>query len=165
MGYLSFIYGTLEIVRGPTGFLRSHNLLRLTLSVLYAIFFSGFLRRLIRARNPDSWRYLTVGLVFAAYIWIGFSYVLPEEQFHFFEYGLLGWLFMIAVEGHIGYNWMAFLLSAVLSGTAGWLDETLQGLTPSRHYDIHDIMLDGASAILGLFLYASMHVKRLPEKG
>ncbi len=89
-GFVGFIYATLGSVRGPTGFLRSHGLLRLSLLSLYLSSFGFFLIVLLRQTTRDVWR-------FAGLIGCFFLYFLSTK-----EAGILGEKFRTAGYGALG---------------------------------------------------------------
>ena len=99
--------------------------------------------------------YRLLGLFFiAALYWLIAKWVhTPEEQIHFFQYGLVGVFFSRALELHTKSTLKIFIGAFILASLAGWLDEILQGLLPNRHYDIRDIYLNAMSAFLGLLLF------------
>ena len=82
------------------------------------------------------------------------------RQVHFFEYGLAGILFLRALIEHLGYNWKSMGLAFLFASGAGWGDECLQGITPGRHHDLHDIVLNAAAASLGLLIYAALYSEK-----
>ncbi len=79
---------------------------------------------------------------------------LPEERLHLVEYGVLAWWIRNAVEGtQPGVRPLtAFLTTLFLAAALGWLEEGIQGILPSRHYDLRDVALNGAGALLGAVL-------------
>jgi VanZ like family len=153
LAYVGFIYATLNMVRAPISFLRRHNCLRLSLAILYVVCF-GICLRLLRLKDPKNHiRAVILTGIFSLYYIAGRSIHLPEEEIHFFEYGLVGILFARAVSEHVQEKWKVFIFTMLLSTAAGWLDEIIQGFMPSRHYDIKDIFLNIASAAMGLAIF------------
>lgn len=87
----------------------------------------------------------------------------PEEQIHFFQYGLVGILFSFALKNHFPSRIFTNFSALALATLAGWIDELIQGYLPSRHYDVHDIILNAISALLGLLvlqLFTETHLKK-----
>jgi MFS family permease len=158
VGYVLFIYATLGAVVAPLRFLRAHGVLRLTLATFYLATFLVLWRVLMKTQTREAWRYLFLIGMFLAYYFVARKVKIPEEQVHFFEYGLVGVLLARALEVKSGFNWKTFLLALVLAGLIGWFDEILQGHIPSRHYDVHDIFLNILSAVMGLTLYLAFPV-------
>jgi VanZ family protein len=153
LGYLGFIYATLGVVRIPVAYLRSHGLLRVTLAILYGACVALALSRVMASGTRAWWRYAVVLATFLSYLLIVRKVRLPEEQIHFFEYGFVGVFFFRALALHFHRRWEALVGAFFMATAAGWLDECLQGITPGRHYDAHDILLNAVSASLGLFIY------------
>jgi VanZ family protein len=88
-----------------------------------------------------------------AYYFIAKTIHLPEEQLHFFEYGLVGILFLRALKHENVPKYFLFPSAWILASITGWCDELLQGITPNRHYDIRDIGFNIIASGLGLLLY------------
>jgi VanZ family protein len=86
--------------------------------------------------------------------------ITPEEQLHFVQYGLVGVLFVRAVRPRIHQEGLSYLIAFVLAVLAGWLDEVIQGHVPNRHYDVHDIVLNAVSSLLGLAVYRVIPQRR-----
>ncbi len=158
VGYVGFIYATLGAVRAPVSYLRSHGLLRISLAVLYVGCYAGLLSVLVKTRPLRLLlRFLGLTGLFFIYYLVATSVVkLPEEQIHFFEYGLVGVFFLRALVDDRGADATSVFQALALAAAAGWLDEILQGLLPSRHYDVRDIFLNIVSAVLGLLVYGVM---------
>lgn len=150
--YVLFIYATLALVPVPLQVLRSHNLLRVTIASVFLVCLSIILIvMLFRTRN--HWRYVAVFSLAAVYGWLTTQVRSPEEQIHFIQYGLVGVLFARALMGRFGRGWRTHAIALALAIAAGVVDELLQGLLPSRHYDVRDIGLDALSATLGLVVF------------
>jgi hypothetical protein len=156
-GYVALIYATLEIARLPLSFLRSHGWLRLSLAILFTLSSVGIITFFIRRHGLSSKRIFPLLFIGAAYYFAARTVKTPEEQVHFFEYGLVGVFFLRALSHHVQKISIRYLAAWFLGCGAGWIDELLQGLLPHRHYDIHDVQLNAISVALGLlvaFLYA-----------
>ena len=152
--YVLFIYATLGIVSAPLRFLRAHGVLRLSLLFCFVLCSAGSLWALIKTGTRDTWRYAFLIGVFMTALLIARRVKIPEEQVHFFEYGLVGILFVRALEPKKGTGWRVFLWALLWSTVVGGVDELLQGLIPNRHFDQRDIFLNAVSAALGLALYS-----------
>lgn len=153
VGYVLFIYATLSLVRAPVSALRSMGLLRISLGILYATCFLSLLAYLIRRNLLDGKRTISLFFIAALYYWVAQWVQTPEEQIHFFQYGLVGFFFLRALKFHTSSKSKRFFFALLLSSAAGWLDEIMQGLTPTRHYDVRDIFLNILSSFLGLITY------------
>lgn len=151
--YVGFIYATLGVVRVPIAYLRSHGLLRISLGILYLICIVFLLSALSARHARQMWRYAVFLAVAALYFGVARKVSSPEEQIHFFEYGLVGVFFARALRHRLGNGGSCLLAALVLAGLTGWMDEVLQGMIPNRHYDVRDIALNIVSAGLGLVIY------------
>lgn len=165
VGYVGFIYATLSAVVAPLRFLRTHNLLRITLGLVYGLTFFSILRALTRRGRRTLWRVLLLFVVFIGYGFITRFVTTPEEQFHFVEYGLVGCLFAWALRSRIQNPAIALPVALILAGLAGWIDELIQGHVPNRHYDVHDIALNVVSAFMGLVIYALFLEVKTDQEG
>ncbi|MGA9519904.1 MAG: VanZ family protein [Myxococcaceae bacterium] len=73
----------------------------------------------------------------------------PEEKAHFVEYGVVALLAWAALPA----GWRTgrrFVGAALFTLGAGWIDEGIQGLLPSRYYDLRDVAFNGAAGLLAL---------------
>lgn len=156
VGYVGFIYATLGVVRAPISYLRSHGLLRISLGILYAACVVSLLAVLVKNKRSDIWRYVLLCAISFAYYFVAKWVQSPEEQIHFFQYGLVGVFFARALESHFHSTGKILFLALLLSTVAGWVDEILQGLMPNRHYDLRDVFLNFISALLGLIVYKTL---------
>ncbi len=150
--YVLFIYSTLSIVPAPLRFLRMHNMLRVTLGVVYTASFIALFSKLAAEVPKQWWRFAVLAGIFLLYPVIARATSSPEEQVHFLEYGLVGVLFARALAGDRPHTWKIYLGALVIGSIVGWIDELLQGLVPNRHYDIRDIWFNVVSVTLGLTL-------------
>jgi len=153
--YLASIYATLGAVPVPLAYLRSHNMLRLTIGSLFAICFLIVLTTMyFRTRKP--WRFMALIVLAGVYGWLTTLVKRPEEQVHFIQYGLVGVLFSRALRGRFGQSVKTDIAAFSIAMIAGWIDEVLQGHLPNRHYDVRDLWLNAVSAFLGLMVYRTI---------
>jgi hypothetical protein len=153
ISYIALIYATLGVVRVPLGYLRSHGMLRYTIDILFLLCTAFSLRELLTNHPKKIWRLLIFAALLGAYYFIAKSIRLPEEQLHFFEYGLVGIFSLRALRHHSIAPRFLFLSAWLFSSVVGWCDELLQGVTPNRHYDPRDIGFNIVASGLGLLLY------------
>jgi VanZ family protein len=88
-------------------------------------------------------------LVAAAYAAVIYPMQSPEEKIHFIEYG------GVAVLAHTAAprDWSRrkrFLACALFVAAAGWIDEGIQALLPSRVYDLRDVAFNAAAGLMAL---------------
>jgi hypothetical protein len=145
-GWLLVIYSTLGVVRGIVDALRASGFLVIAVSGMFAAaFVAGGLH--VSRRPAHRLRTLAIltitALVYAAIL---ASIHSPEERAHLFEYGVVALL----AYGAFG-RYPAALLFTV---AAGWLDEGIQALLPTRHYDLRDV---GFNALAGALACAALY--------
>lgn len=145
--YLLAIYATLGVVRTVTNALRDRGVLRISVGVAFVLAASAALWLIFRDRDRRTLRMLlsliAVAAIYAAAIWPMQS---PEEKIHFIQYGIAALL---------AYAWLRrYVASALLVLAAGWIDELIQGLLPSRFYDLRDVAFNAAAGVLALIAVA-----------
>ncbi len=147
---LAGIYGTLGVARQATHFLRDAGLLRL--SVLGAFVLAGIAVVTVLARHPSLRRPRALGamaLCAGVYGAITVPMESPEEKLHFIEYGAVALLAFAAAPTRLaGGGRYAF--AAVLCAAAGWVDEGIQALLPTRYYDLRDVGFNALAGVLAL---------------
>jgi len=169
--WVALIYSTLYFVRVPIEFLRERNLLRLTVAAAFLLAAATVLFLLLR-RKP-GWRSVVVLGVFAvAYLGVFLSMERAEEKLHFIEYGVLGGVVYAAflerrarcearpVSARWGRWWPA-PAAVVLTSLLGWGDEGIQAVLPNRVYELRDVGLNVAAALLAV---TAMSVWRWTER-
>ncbi len=154
LAYLLLIYTTLSVVRPIAEYLRSAGLLRVTVTLLFAV---GTLAALL-------WKYkeagknrmilrsllLTVLAVIALYL-----PGLPEERLHFLTYGLLGWLICWSLRSTGLMSPRLWLTALILVWLAGGIDELIQWFLPNRVFDVRDILFNGTAGMMGIAIFAT----------
>lgn len=148
--YLLAIYATLGVVRDVTNALREAELLRVTVAALFGAAAICVLAVIALSKPLRSPRVLAVVLVaagaYAAVIWPMESI---EEKVHFLEYGLVALLAHEAAPDRLK-GVVRFVSVALFVVAAGWLDEGIQALLPSRHYDLRDVGFNAAAGFMAL---------------
>lgn len=162
-GILLLIYSTLSLVRPLTEWLRDWGGLIPGLILLFGGLAAWGLRGL-RRRRPGRLESAVLVGIGVAYGLLFFALRTPEEAMHFVQYGLVAVLVYEAlaerkkarpaeaeVAGKAGWlvRWPA-LGALALTGAAGWLDEGIQHLLPSRYYDLRDVFFNAAAALLAV---------------
>lgn len=172
LGLLLLIYSTLSVVRPLTELLRDLRLLIPGLVLVFGLCV-GFALRELRRNWPGPWETATLVAIATAYGILLLFLHTPEEAMHFVQYGLAAILFHAALSerrrgreaqwssgSFQGSESSDTSLSAplrhpalgafVLTVTAGWLDEGIQYLLPSRYYDLRDVAFNAAAGALAL---------------
>jgi hypothetical protein len=154
------IYSTLGLVRPISNWLRDHHLLRLAVAVsfgLAATTMSWLIFRDPRNRSPKALlSLLGIALLYAAVILPMSS---PEEKVHFIEYGIVALL----AEGSAPKAWSQrkkYIAAAVFVFAAGWVDELIQALLPSRYYDLRDVAFNATAGVIALLALAALRFTR-----
>ena len=153
IGYVALIFSTLQVAPVPLAYLRAHGWLRDTIFLMFLLCTAQALRVLRRNHGRNISRLICLLVLLCVYYFVARTIRLPEEQLHFFEYGLVGIFFLRALRHYNLPAHFLFLVAWLLSSTAGWCDELLQGITPNRHYDLRDIGFNVVASGLGLLLY------------
>jgi VanZ family protein len=144
-------------------FLRSRNLLRLTVGAVFLAAGVSLLVFLMRSR--PRWREIMM-LIVAGLVYAGVLAVMqqPEERLHFLEYGALAGFLEAALRerwqvGTGGARTAAAAAGLAAGATAllGWLDEGIQLFVPVRVYDWRDV---GFNAAAGALLIAFANLRR-----
>jgi hypothetical protein len=157
-GWLLLIYSTLYYVRAPIEFLREENLLRFTVAVVFLLAAATVTFFLLRRR--PGWRPLAVLVVaFGCYLLIFLNMDRAEEKLHFFEYGLLAGLVYAAMLERAGRrrttakgprSWWPAPAAVILTSVLGWGDEGIQAILPNRVYELRDVGLNVAAALIAV---------------
>ena len=163
IGYMVLVYATLEIARVPTQFLRAHGWLRNFLALVFSLCGAGLISILIMRHRRSAWRYMALFSIGIVYFFAARTAVTPEEKIHFIEYGLAGIFFLRALRHHIKKFPLLWFSAFILASFAGWVDELLQGFTPHRHYDFHDVLINATSVGLGLLVALILRPSNSPR--
>jgi VanZ family protein len=148
--YLLTIYATLGVVRIVTNFLRDQGVLRISVVVAFALAAAAMAWLIFRdPRNRTPRVALGLLAVGAAYAAVILPMQSPEEKIHFIEYG------GVALLAHAASprRWKParrFLACALFVAAAGWIDEGIQALLPSRFYDLRDVAFNAAAGLMAL---------------
>ncbi len=158
--YLGSIYATLGVARSLTEYVRAAGLLRTAVLVIFLAV--GALIAVVLGRDPRSrsWRVLAAALLCAgAYAAVTLPMQSPEEKLHFIEYGGVALLAYAACPE----RWSGparFAGSAVFVAAAGWCDEGIQALLPTRFYDLRDVGFNAAAGVMALAAFAFIRFAR-----
>ncbi len=148
--YLVAIYATLGVVRTITNVLRDRGILRVSVVIAFAIAAALILWLIFRDAQRRSWRMLlALGAVTCVYAAVIYPMQSPEEKIHFIEYGGVALLAYASTSSH----WTRarrFVACALFVAAAGWIDEGIQALLPSRVYDLRDVAFNAAAGLMAL---------------
>jgi VanZ family protein len=148
--YLLTIYATLGAVRIVTNFLRDQGVLRVSVLIAFTAAAAAMAWLIFRHPRNRSVR-TTLGLlaVAAAYAVVILPMQSPEEKIHFIEYGGVALLAHASAPS----RWKAtkrFIACALFLAAAGWVDEGIQALLPSRFYDLRDVAFNATAGLMAL---------------
>jgi len=174
--YSIVIFATVPVARGIQRFIYStlgkefftYVILFIIFMALVILLYLFIFRLGIRKISQYIWLFICAGLY--AYYTIKLKKH-PEEAFHFLEYGLLSYLFFIALSRRVR-DWTIYITSILSVLFVGTLDEFLQWMIPERFWGFRDIGLNtlaGVIFMLGVWKgikpeLISMPVKRLSVK-
>lgn len=155
---IAAIYSTLGIAGKLTASLRGQNLLNASFGVgfiliIVSIILSGWRKQ---SRRHEIWIGLGITAVYGMVMVRVF--VTPEERTHLVEYGVVAALiYQALMERQQNNRSVPFpmLLAVIATAILGLIDEGIQGILPSRVYDIRDV---GFNALAGLMAVVSIAV-------
>ena len=156
------IYATLGVVRTITNALRDAGMLRVSVITAFAIAGAVMLWLIFRdPRNRSLRVILSLAGVAAAYAIVIYPMKSPEEKIHFIEYGVVALL----ANASAPRTWSArkrFIACALFVAAAGWIDEGIQALLPSRFYDLRDVMFNATAGLMALIALAICSPRERP---
>lgn len=161
--WLLAIYSTLGVARDVTNRLRELELLRIFVGAAFAATVVVVIVVLVRSKRFH--RALVGGVVVGSltvYAAVVFPMASIEEKMHFLEYGVVGLLAL----GSMPRRWPTarrLVAALLLTTAAGWLDEGIQALLPSRHYDLRDVGMNALAGMLALLTWAGASAFASPE--
>ncbi len=158
---LLLLYTTLGVVRDIVNVLRASG--HLSFAVSISLVAAGFaaLGLALRVSARPGRALLALALSVVPYLAMLRLMARPEERIHLVEYGLVGVLAYFAfphqnrLRRHL--QAVAFVLAA------GWVDEGIQALLPSRMYDLRDVAFNFTAGVLALISLAL--VQQLGARG
>ena len=163
VGWVLLIYSTLYYVRAPIEFLRERNLLRLTVAAVFLLTAVTVIFFLMR-RHPRRRALFVLGAAGVVYLILFWVMERAEEKLHFVEYGVLAGLIYAALlerrarrlsDSGAGWRWWPELLAILLTSAFGWGDEGIQAVLPNRVYELRDVGLNVAAAVVAVSAMAA----------
>lgn len=160
---LALLYGTLGVARVVAEWLRAENLLRVSVGLAFGAAILVVARVLRSARALPGFYRSVLGV--AAFYALVLSQVdRPEEKLHFLQYGLVGLLARRSLPAGLAAPPSRGVVVAVgVTLLAGWLDEGIQGLLPTRHYDPRDVVMNTLAGALALGAEAMLLPRQPPR--
>jgi len=135
------------------------NYLKLGVGVMFLTILSVVLAHIIsNSKRYSVNQYLWFSFISCLYGLVIYVLELPEEQFHFIEYGILSVLIYVALTHDID-NKSTYYLAAIIVFVLGTIDEAIQWILPNRFFDIRDLVMNGIAGMLPQLLIA-MVIKR-----
>lgn len=109
-------------------------------------------------KGLKSWLFL-LPCTFIVYVFLRLE-PNPNKHIHIPEYIVMAWLLFEALS--LDYKGQGiFYLVLICSGMLGVMDELMQGILPGRYYGWHDMVINLAAAVVGIFSLAGL--KTLPS--
>jgi VanZ like family len=110
----------------------------------------------LRRRGAPAWAHAALvgaGLAYAvAFSWLRAQHL---ERTHLPEYGLATWLAWRALDPLGRGSFASYAGAACLAAAIGYGDELIQGVLPSRVYDLRDVGMNALGAVLGALVIAA----------
>jgi VanZ family protein len=151
--YIILIYLTLPVMRYVLNFLKESvgrdavglalNTLLMTCSL--ALLFLGM--RL-------GWKALLhIAVPLALILTVASQLPIPEERFHFLQYGLLGILVLKTTRGE---TWLQLAMVSLFVVIVGMGDELIQWWLPNRVGDFRDVEMNSLAGVMGVWIGKSL---------
>ncbi len=143
--------------RGVIVALTQRHLLGLMVTAVYLLSAGAVAYHVVfNVRLSDAAAFAALALLAAATGALALGLSVPEERVHFVEYGVLTLLFRRALAWHVPPA-RQYAGAWLLGSAVGWADELVQGATPERYYDLHDVLINSVGALLAVLLDEALH--------
>jgi len=151
-GWMILIIATLGVVRPICEFLREHLPFGMSITIFLGLLLAVVIIYALREnmRRPIN-TYLFLTAIIGAYIGMFIYLSIPEERVHLLQYGVLAFLIYRAVAVDLS-GFSVYFYTFILASFLGWVDESIQHITPGRFFDWKDVLLNAISAFLALAL-------------
>jgi len=150
IGFVLLLYAFVPFGRGVVVALRQNHILGSVVTlVLFVTMAAGVYHVVFNVRLSDRVAFAALAVLAAATGALVLGLEVPEERIHFLEYGVLAVLARRALDG----RWRpagVYLGAWLLTSAAGWGDELIQGVVPSRVYDMRDVVVNSVAALVAL---------------
>ncbi len=146
------IYSTLGPAGAIASFLREHNLLRLSISLM-VLFIVGFIAwRWVKSRPSIGEVGVAIGIA-AVYLMAWARIPIPEERTHLIEYSLVAILIYLALteRQQNGRRIPVPAFTAIVAtALLGLLDESIQAILPNRVFDFIDVGFNAGAGLMAI---------------
>lgn len=88
------------------------------------------------------------------------AWLAHDKMIHFCEYGLFGVLVARAVNTRVTAGSRIFLITLLVAGLFGILDESYQSIIPGRDSSVYDWIADVTGILLGSWVYLWIKFRR-----
>lgn len=149
---LVLIYSTLGVARTLVETLRSGNLLRLSVAAVMLMAAVVIAWRVSRA-GPGTREVAVLATCGLVYLVALVAMERAEEKLHLLQYGLVAALVLWALDerrARGAFGGRAWLWAILATAAAGWLDEGIQAILPSRVYDLRDVAFNAGAGVLAV---------------
>ena len=147
-----FIFVTVPFVRSGSDYVRSRwggeAFTYGVTAIVILVAGAGVALLLKRRRRPvagSAWLLGIAGLV--VYLTFGLRAGTPEEAIHYLQYGMLS-LLLYGAFSHRVRDYSIYAAVTIAGTIVGMVDETVQWLTPGRHFGVRDIWLNFTAVAL-----------------
>jgi len=148
--YVLSIYATLPLARPLLTFIYGHlerETLGIIMNALLLLFIFLSIFCLYYYSRRSLLRFALLVLVFSSTFFLAMTYDIPEERFHFLQYGLLGYLiYALFFNRRRLPEVPALCLVAFIGGS----DELVQYFLPSRVGDMRDVVMNAVAGLSGV---------------
>lgn len=147
---LATLYATLGVVRPIANALRDSGFMRVAVASCFAAT-AALLGWVIfrRAENRRPRVAISLACAGAVYALVILPLESPEEKIHFIQYGAVALLASAAAPREWSHR-TRFVAAALFTAAAGWVDEGIQALLPSRFYDLRDVAFNASAGLIAL---------------
>jgi len=152
LGFLLIIYATIPLGRPIADFLKERIPFNQFVNIAYVLAVANaFIFLLCKFRIKKVSTYFLLSILIGIYMYFAGYMRIPIEKIHFLEYGFLAFLIFRALKVDMP-NVLAYILTFVIAGALGWMEEGLQALTPGRYYDPRDILFNIIGSFMGILV-------------
>jgi hypothetical protein len=147
-----FLFATVPFVRAGSSYVRSRwggEVFTYGVTAIVILVAGAGVALLLKRRRSSAAGYAWIlgiaGLVI--YLTFGLRAGSPEEAIHYLQFGILSLLLYRAFTHRIR-DYSIYAATAIAGAIVGMLDETVQWLTPGRHFGLRDIWLNVTAVVL-----------------